>query len=144
MRVLIGCFMLVLVLVCTSCRGHHTDGQGASKAAQVHKLLKEECRGHPFSFEVRGPVAVMEFREVWVKGYDEWAGRMRKHNRSPGTFEDSSQGREYARLAGQYREGDELYFFRSEARSWSDLSGTEGYVLIREDRIVDTVITGEN
>jgi hypothetical protein len=144
MRITIGC--LILTLACMSCRGSNKDGQTqeTSTATRVNRLLKESCRGYPFDFEVRGPVTLDEFRGVWTTGYEEWAEYMRKTNRSPGTFEDSSQGRQCARLETQYTEGDELYFFRSEERSWSDLSGMEGYVLIRAGRIVDDVITKEN
>jgi len=144
MRIAITC--LILTLVSVSCRGSNKDGQRGqtSTATQVSKLLKEYCRGYPFNFEVQGPVTLTEYRNGWIEGYEKWAERMRKDNRSPGTFEDSSQGRECARLETQYREGDELYFFRSEERSWSDLAGTEGYVLIRNGKIIDTVETRTN
>jgi hypothetical protein len=144
MRTTIGC--LILVLACMSCRGSNRDGQGqeTSRASQVNRLLKESYRGYPYNFEVRGPVTLAEYRKAWIEGYEKWAERVRKDNRSPGTFEDSSQGREYARFETQYREGDELYFFRSEKRSWRDLAGTEGYVLIRNGKIIDTVETRVN
>ena len=139
MKALIGC--LVLTFGGVSCRESSTHTQEDNTQRQVNRVLKVYYERYPFDFEVRGPAALKEFREVWVKGYEEWADHMRKINRPAGTFEDSSQGRECARLEGEYREGDELYFFRSEERSWSDLFGREGYVLIREGKIVSLVET---
>ena len=144
MRITVGC--LIFTLTCMSCRGSNKDGQKqeTSTRTQVNRLLKEHCRGYPYNFEVRGPVALTEFREVYIKGYTEWAEHMKKMNRSVDTFENSSQGRECARLEAEYKENDELYFFRSDERSWSDLAGTEGYVLIRVGKVVDAVETRVN
>lgn len=44
----------------------------------------------------------------------------------------------------EYREGDELYFFSSDAISWAYLRGRAGYVLIRNNKIVTTAVTKMN
>ena len=41
----------------------------------------------------------------------------------------------------QIREGDELYYFSSSAEAWRNLAGREGYALIREGQVVDTMVT---
>jgi hypothetical protein len=144
MRIIGGC--LILTLVCLSCRRVETeaDVRGESASKEVQNLLKDYYRGYPFNFEIRGPVPLREFRETWIRGYQEWAERMRKTDRSAGTFEGSSQGRTCARLEAEYREGDELYFFRSEELSWNDLAGTEGYVLIRAGKVIVVIETKVN
>jgi hypothetical protein len=38
-------------------------------------------------------------------------------------------------------EGDELYFYRSDANSWGSLMGSEGYVLIRDNKVVAKIVT---
>jgi hypothetical protein len=50
----------------------------------------------------------------------------------------------WIRLKSSFEEGDELYFFRSDKGSWSRLSGQEGYVLVRKDRIVSRFVTVMN
>ena len=42
------------------------------------------------------------------------------------------------------REGDELCFFTSDRRSWGELAGRDGYVLVRKDKIVDLIIRNIN
>ena len=42
------------------------------------------------------------------------------------------------------REGDELYFFSSDAISWAYLRGRAGYILIRNNKIVTMVVTKMN
>ena len=42
------------------------------------------------------------------------------------------------------RKGDVLYFFRSPPDTWQSLCGREGYVLIRDEEVVFTLITTIN
>ncbi|MEN6333860.1 MAG: hypothetical protein ABFE01_06330 [Phycisphaerales bacterium] len=43
---------------------------------------------------------------------------------------------------GKYKPGDELYFFRTNQRSWELTAGREGYVLLRCNQIVEMLFTG--
>jgi hypothetical protein len=53
---------------------------------------------------------------------------------------DSRVARECDRIRLLSKAGDELYFFTSEERSWGDLAGMDGYVLVRRRKIVDLMI----
>lgn len=134
---------LILTLVCTSCRrpADSTQVKGALTSAQVSKLVKERYRGYRFNFEIRGPLDFKEYKKGRVKAYETWAEHMRDVNRPAGTFEDSGVGRTCARFEAELKEGGELYFYRSEGRSWSELDGAEGYVLIRDGKIIDLMET---
>lgn len=44
----------------------------------------------------------------------------------------------------QMRAGDLLYYFTTDEICWAGLVGAEGYVLIREGKIAETIITGLN
>jgi hypothetical protein len=57
---------------------------------------------------------------------------------------DSLVKRKCDRIRLLTREGDELYFFTSDRRSWGELAGKDGYVLVRKDKIVDSIIRDIN
>lgn len=40
--------------------------------------------------------------------------------------------------------GDELWFYSSPQESWDELMGTEGYVIIREGKIIAEMVTALN
>ncbi len=42
------------------------------------------------------------------------------------------------------KSGGEIYFFDSAEEDWKNLAGSRGYVLIREGRLVDAVVTFRN
>jgi hypothetical protein len=139
MKIIMVC-PLYLALVCMSCRGSDPNAQ-TGKAVQVDKMLQERYQSYPFTFRVRGPVPVTEFRESCVRAYEERCRLLRE----PATmFEHSEPGRLWARLEAEYREGDALYFFRSDERSWGEMCGREGYVLIRNAMILDLIETKMN
>ena len=50
-------------------------------------------------------------------------------------------GDRWVELKSKHRDGDELYFYRSDQRSWADLCGCQGYVLIRKDEMIDGIVT---
>jgi hypothetical protein len=39
------------------------------------------------------------------------------------------------------KRGDELYFYRTDPQSWSELRGQQGYVAIRGNEVIDTLVT---
>lgn len=41
----------------------------------------------------------------------------------------------------QYQNGDCLFHFRTDAESWEQLLGSEGYILIRDGEAIDSIIT---
>ena len=44
------------------------------------------------------------------------------------------------KLKSQYKDGDEFYFFAADSRRY--FQGTAGYVLIRDNELVDLIVTG--
>jgi hypothetical protein len=52
-----------------------------------------------------------------------------------------SLNKEWTELKNKYQNGDELYFYRSDQRSWRDLCGTQGYVLIRGNEEIGGIVT---
>lgn len=52
--------------------------------------------------------------------------------------------KEWTRLKGSMRPGDELRFYTSEDRDWEALAGEEGYVAVRNGEIVAQIITSRN
>lgn len=53
-------------------------------------------------------------------------------------------GERWTEIKNKFRDGDELYFYSSDRRSWLDLCGIRGYVLIRKDKIIDEIVTAMN
>lgn len=51
------------------------------------------------------------------------------------------QREKWQRLVGQMREGDELWEFSSSPDSWHHLAGRAGIELVREGKVVDTIVT---
>ena len=51
---------------------------------------------------------------------------------------------QWVKLLSQMQDGDELFSFRSDDRSWARLAGTEGIALVRGKEIVDEIVTCMN
>ena len=150
MKNIIVCIMGILM--CSSC--HDTDNyvSGDSddtmkRRDEISKIMKDHYHNDSFDygFEIRGPFTIKQFKEEYVKHYEELFDiselkprtsqeiydRMKK-------FMDSQEFKDFVRLNGK---GNELYFFRSDMRSRSDLYGVEGYVIIHKNKIIDIMIT---
>jgi hypothetical protein len=51
---------------------------------------------------------------------------------------------DWAELRRQWREGDELWLFRTSGESWKQLMGWEGYALVRDGKVIGAVVTAQN
>jgi len=97
----------------------------------LHPTLVIPGRG----WEIRGPLTVAQVEQESLE-------ELRKSQREDvppvpfGFINDR-----WNELKSQYEEGDELYFFRSDKRSWLDLCGEQGYVLIRKNELLDLLVT---
>ena len=47
-------------------------------------------------------------------------------------------------LKAQMLPGDEIWYFSSGPESWRQLAGREGYALVRDGDVIDSLITGMN
>jgi len=92
-------------------------------------------------WEIRGPLSINRFKAEMIEMYEE---SLKIRNEVSGKFEDSETGEAFARFNGQYKEGDEIYFYKSDELSWMELCGREGYVLIRKNKMVDKLLTVMN
>jgi hypothetical protein len=51
---------------------------------------------------------------------------------------------QWERFKGRLRKGDELWEFSSSAESWRHLAGRAGICIVRDGRIIDTMVTRLN
>ena len=71
------------------------------------------------SWEIDGPLSINELKEKY--NTDKWI-----------------------EFISKYKDGDEIYFWKSNKQSWRDQRGKEGYVMIRENNLLDIIWMGEN
>jgi hypothetical protein len=110
------------------------DYYGEVRNRDVHPTLVIPGRG----WQIRGPLMIAQVEEESLED-------VRKSERKdiplvPFGF----LGDEWLKLKSRYQEGDEFYFFRSDERSWADLCGHEGYVLIHGNEQIGQIVTSMN
>jgi len=91
-------------------------------------------------FEVRGPLTLAQFEKELRESYLE---PFELKQKVYGKTEESMKARivrRCDRVRPLSREGDELCFFTSESKSQAELAGTDGYVLIRKNEVVDLMV----
>jgi hypothetical protein len=50
----------------------------------------------------------------------------------------------WERLKGKMAPGDELWFFTSPPHTWVHLMGREGYAVVRQGEVIDSLITSQS
>lgn len=106
----------------------------SEKEMRIGKVISEYF-GLGFSVEVRGPMTI---EEVEKESLDELSKSSRQDiPKLPFGFMNDS----WNEFKDKYQDGDEIYFFTSDKRSWRALYGRGGYVIIREDQIIDIIVT---
>ena len=95
-------------------------------------------------WEIRGPLSIDRFKAEMMEMYEESLEARNEVYDNNKSFEDSEISKDIARFERQYQEGDEIYFFRSSERSWVFLCGSEGYIFIRKNQIMDKIVTAIN
>ena len=119
-------------------------GDPPERRDEIGEMLRGHYSHSAYEFDVRGPLPIAQFHQELLQSYGEYS-RFREGIGEPVCgFEDSGLGKRYERTESKCREGDELYFFRSEQRSWGNMEGKEGYVLVRGDAMIDLVVTAMN
>ena len=116
---------------------------------ELSKVMDDYWKtGNPYymrhEFEFRGPLTVGQVEEELIESHKESSKMRREVYGVTERFEDSDIGEGWGRLKGKYRdrEGDELYFYLATAKpSWSQL---QGYVLIRDKKVVAQIVTVMN
>jgi hypothetical protein len=91
----------------------------------------------------RGPLTVAEVEAELVELYD-WATEGAEEiYGSVDEFEDSDWGRRWARLKAKCEPGDGFYRFLASNTRYPEVL-TEGYVLVRDGKVVQELVTSIN
>lgn len=141
--------VLGVALVCScGCRNDGSPSPGSDDMArrrnEVAQIVGTHYQGSDYGFEIRGPLTPAQFEHELRQMHEEASEIKKKAYGVVEQFLDSGTGRSFSRLEKKRLSGDELYFFSSDTRSWSNLVGKEGYVLVRGNHLVDLIVTRIN
>lgn len=133
------CFVVILTALLVCCHREFMDSlRSLKRRAEVRAVMNAYGRESGRRYRVRGPLTVAQVEQ-------ELFGRALDSNSTAKTSEGSDSGRlAWRRMKSDYRDGDELYFVNSDERSWAHLAGWRGYVLIRQNKVVDGLTTFMN
>jgi hypothetical protein len=96
--------------------------------------VQNVMNAHGHQYKVRGPLTIAQLET-------ELFGRPLDSRDIAGI----SASADFLKAWGQFREsyetGDEFYFVDSDERSWAQLTGWRGYVLIRKNEVVGSLTT---
>jgi len=95
-------------------------------------------------WKLRGPLTFAEVKAQYVESVERGSRARARVYGDLKTLADTEPDVSWDEFAGQYREGDELYEYRSGDRSWAEFCGQRGYVLIRENQVVAKYVTHIN
>ena len=93
------------------------------------------------SWEIRGLLTPDQFEKEQIELYEKILQLRNKAYGSNEKFEDSELGKECVLFKNTYRKGDEIYYFRSDHQSWAHLRGRSGYVIIRDNKVLNKLVT---
>ncbi len=141
MKIIIMC--LTVILFCSCSDGDADHGSIASddtmkKRNQVSRLMKEHYHSFDATFEALGPLTIAQIEQESL----EKLSRSPRKDLPPVPFAFAND--KWVELKGKYLPRDEFYYFTSDERSWANLCGIRGYVLVRKGEIVDIIVTGVN
>ncbi len=123
------CLLAILACSCREAGNSPTPGQPEAtmeRREEVRKVISNYLH-HANVDIVRGPLTVGDVRK-------ELAEVGRKLGEVPGWTE----------LKPKLQQGDELYFYKTDLRSWAELRGREGYVAIRGNEVIGSLLTFMN
>ena len=155
MRIIIACIIgISMCLSCTTIDDSMKKQDETSKILkrrdEVSRIMKNHYRSKDYGFEIEGPFTIEQCKEHYVKRHieeyeiNEWPLLRRKMvlDRLK-RFPESQKFKDFVRPVENH-EGNELYFFKSDLRSWGDWNGIEGYVIVYKNELVDLLVTGIN
>lgn len=132
-KVLLLCLAGVLTVLLLYWRREIMHGVYAIKRrADVCEVMNAHAHTSGRQYGIRGPLTIVQvevelFRRPLVSG-----DIAEMH-----VSDDLAKA--WNSLRGNYQVGDEFYFVESDERSWAQLGGWRGYVLIRRNKIVGTL-----
>ena len=147
MKIVIAC--LIGISMCLSCK---TNDDSMKRRDEISKIMKNYHLSYGFNhgFEIEGPFTIEQFKEDYVKReverlgkVEDKSGKLKEVLDRIKRFPDSQKFKDFVRPV-ENDEGNELYFFRSDLRSWKYLLGEEGYVIIDKNEVVYRMVTFMN
>jgi hypothetical protein len=131
----IVCLVAILVAVLAlSCQPGIKGCRSMLRRGEVSKIINKYWKRTGGNFRVRGPLSIAQVQE-------ELFGRPLNSSDIHGAQGSTDLAKAWDSVKAKYREGDELYFFTADERSWAELNGRRGYALIRKDQVVDILVT---
>ena len=103
------------------------------KKARIAKIIADYT-GRIFSVDIRGPLTIEKVEKESLDGLSE--------NTQKVPF--GLNNKRWLEFKDKYQESDEIYFYVSDKTSWERLSGSQGYVLIRNDQVIAMIVTMTN
>jgi len=104
------------------------------RRADVRVIMNVSGHNSGYRYDVRGPLTIGQV-EVEIFRRPLQSGDV---NEMPVNADFVKAWNEFR---GSYEAGDELYFVNSDRRSWEQLVGWRGYVLIRKNRVMNSLVT---
>lgn len=112
-----------------------TDSNSTERRNEVCRLIAEYF-GLGFSVQIKGPLTIAE---VEKESLEELSKADRKDiPKVPYGFANDR----WITFKNNYKEGDELYSFTSDQKSWAGLYGRSGHVIIRKTQVITAIISG--
>lgn len=106
----------------------------SEKELRISKIISDYFR-MVFSVEIKGPMTI---EEIEKESLDELSKSSRQDiPKVPFGFMNDR----WNEFKSKHQDSDEIYYFISDKKSWGALGGRAGYVLIRNERIIDVIIT---
>ena len=134
---------LMAVLVC-SCRQAIDSTVPESSQGELCKMMDEYLKvespdyAREYEFEFRGPLTITQVEAKLAEDHRDDPDLVRKGVvGGPPRFVHP----DWIELKSKYRDGDAFYFFRSDERSWAELMGEQGYMIVHNKRISATLVT---
>lgn len=114
------------------------------RKAEISELLSDYL-GLRSEYKIRGPLTFAEAEEEQIKEFEEIKKKIPEFAKFINKNKNKNKwDPRWEEFKGKYKSGDEPYFFTSDELNWGGLSGREGYVIVREKKIVDITITKMN
>jgi len=113
------------------------------RRTEVRKMLNAHWLEPRRAYRIRGPLPIAQVEEE-LFGKQEGLPEEEKMRVVTRGLQSIYFGQAWDKFSGDYRDGDEVYFFTSDRCSWARLHGKQGYVAVRKDRIITCLITKMN
>jgi hypothetical protein len=139
----------IVLMLCCSCHHAVSNCHEVRGQRELGKLMDEYLRrdtlnyrsGPPgYDYNFRGPLTISEIEQETLDEVLKMIEAGQGVDMPPLPF--GRMNDKWIAFKEQYRPGDELYFFISNEHSWQMTAGRKGYLLLRRNQIIGTLLTG--